>query len=246
MDRKHKVKEEDNPDAADGRVDGSGEGKVREQESNTGAPGSAGSSGGDARHTVVAYFQILELASMLEIPKDIGDLAVRIFRHTASRTSLRNRKVEALATASLVCALDRQRYHAGDADIGTTATMSDVSKAAGLPEREVIRYLRIVTNAMQRQRPETSASIAVHMPSFCRRLGLSEEVQKCALGIADKVLKKNICARRNPMSISAASIYLACQLEDKKKTQLEICKVTGLTEVTLRKVSERASEFSCS
>jgi len=29
---------------------------------------------------------------------------------------------------------------------------------------------------------------------------------------------------------------LACNLDDQKKTQIEICKVTGLTEVTLRKV----------
>ena len=34
--------------------------------------------------------------------------------------------------------------------------------------------------------------------------------------------------------LSAAAIYLAClsQLEDKRKTLAEICKVTGLTEVT--------------
>ena len=32
-------------------------------------------------------------------------------------------------------------------------------------------------------------------------------------------------------SIAAAAIYLACNLEDQKKTQTEICKVTGLTEV---------------
>jgi len=35
---------------------------------------------------------------------------------------------------------------------------------------------------------------------------------------------------------------LACQLEDKRKTQAEICKVTGLTEVTLRKVYKELLE----
>ena len=42
--------------------------------------------------------------------------------------------------------------------------------------------------------------------------------------------------------LSAAAIYLACQLEDKRKTQAEICKVTGLTEVTLRKVYKELLE----
>lgn len=50
------------------------------------------------------------------------------------------------------------------------------------------------------------------------------------------IVARNYCSRRNPMSISAASIYLACQMEDARKTQAEICAVTGLTEVTLRKV----------
>lgn len=56
------------------------------------------------------------------------------------------------------------------------------------------------------------------------------------------VVNKCFCTRRNPISISAAAIYLACQLEDKRKTQAEICKVTGLTEVTLRKVYKELLE----
>uniref|UniRef100_M4D5E1 Cyclin-like domain-containing protein n=1 Tax=Brassica campestris TaxID=3711 RepID=M4D5E1_BRACM len=57
-----------------------------------------------------------------------------------------------------------------------------------------------------------------------------------ATHIGEVVINKCFCTRRNPISISAAAIYLACQLEDKRKTQAEICKITGLTEVTLRKL----------
>lgn len=56
------------------------------------------------------------------------------------------------------------------------------------------------------------------------------------------MINKCFCTRRNPISISAAAIYLACQLEDKRKTQAEICKITGLTEVTLRKVYKELLE----
>lgn len=63
-----------------------------------------------------------------------------------------------------------------------------------------------------------------------------------ATHIGEVVINKCFCTRRNPISISAAAIYLACQLEDKRKTQAEICKVTGLTEVTLRKVYKELLE----
>lgn len=66
--------------------------------------------------------------------------------------------------------------------------------------------------------------------------------QSLATHIGEVVINKCFCTRRNPISISAAAIYLACQLEDKRKTQAEICKVTGLTEVTLRKVYKELLE----
>uniref|UniRef100_A0A7N0VCL4 Cyclin-like domain-containing protein n=1 Tax=Kalanchoe fedtschenkoi TaxID=63787 RepID=A0A7N0VCL4_KALFE len=66
--------------------------------------------------------------------------------------------------------------------------------------------------------------------------------RELATHIGEVVINKCFCTRRNPISISAAAIYLACQLEDKRKTQAEICKVTGLTEVTLRKVYKELLE----
>lgn len=66
--------------------------------------------------------------------------------------------------------------------------------------------------------------------------------KELATHIGEVVINKCFCTRRNPISISAAAIYLACQLEDKRKTQAEICKVTGLTEVTLRKVYKELLE----
>ncbi|KAL0350342.1 UNVERIFIED_CONTAM: Plant-specific TFIIB-related protein 1 [Sesamum radiatum] len=72
--------------------------------------------------------------------------------------------------------------------------------------------------------------------------GSFKRFQELATHIGEVVINKCFCTRRNPISISAAAIYLACQLEDKRKTQAEICKVTGLTEVTLRKVYKELLE----
>ncbi|KAF5190932.1 Plant-specific tfiib-related protein [Thalictrum thalictroides] len=80
------------------------------------------------------------------------------------------------------------------------------------------------------------------MPRFCTLIQLNKSAQELATHIGEVVINKCFCTRRNPISISAAAIYLACQLEDKRKTQAEICKVTGLTEVTLRKVYKELLE----
>ncbi|KAI0566446.1 Transcription factor TFIIB [Gracilaria domingensis] len=329
-------------------------------------------SGGDARHTLVAYFEIVELASILGVDKETINLAVRIFRHTASNTSLRNRNVECMATAAFVAAAERrwfeyeawmkknnekeanetqriavngseiepssgekdpevEKQHNGKMDYDSiqertsdimmldesiTAekvsmalaldkeetfdkdqtfnkeffqkptkaeaademthdeqgamkeedvvsepvegvpgknhedheatdpwpipprhlSLEEISSAANLDVNEVTRYLKVVRIALRKQRPESSSSVTGHMPLFCRRLELPAKTEKLAIGIAENAMRNNICSRRNPVSISAAAIYLACQMEGVRKTQTEICRATNLTEVTLRKV----------
>ncbi|KAL3630308.1 Plant-specific TFIIB-related protein 1 [Castilleja foliolosa] len=180
-----------------------------------------------------AYLQIIDVASILRLDCDISDHAFQLFRDCSSATCLRNRSVEALATAALVQAIREAQE---------PRTLQEISIAANLPQKEIGKYIKILGEALQLSQPINSNSISVHMPRFCTLLQLNKSAQELATHIGDVVINKCFCTRRNPISISAAAIYLACQLEDKRKTQAEICKVTGLTEVTLRKVYKELLE----
>lgn len=180
-----------------------------------------------------AYLQIIDVASILGLEYDISDHAFQLFRDCSSSTCLRNRSVEALATAALVQAIREAQE---------PRTLQEISVAANLPQKEIGKYIKILGEALQLSQPINSNSISVHMPRFCTLLQLNKSAQELATHIGEVVMNKCFCTRRNPISISAAAIYLACQLEDKRKTQAEICKVTGLTEVTLRKVYKELLE----
>lgn len=52
-----------------------------------------------------AYLQIVDVASILRLDQDIADHAFELFKDCSSTTCLRNRSVEALATAALVQAI---------------------------------------------------------------------------------------------------------------------------------------------
>ncbi|KAK6150914.1 hypothetical protein DH2020_015846 [Rehmannia glutinosa] len=232
-----------------------------------------------------AYLQIIDVASILGLDCDISDHAFQLFRDCSSATCLRNRSVEALATAALVQAIREAQEPrtlqsflggwggGGEASelfkgffslLGFTAEVVlavepqlfygtwsvggvfpkplEISIAANLPQKEIGKYIKILGEALQLSQPINSNSISVHMPRFCTLLQLNKSAQELATHIGEVVINKCFCTRRNPISISAAAIYLACQLEDKRKTQAEICKVTGLTEVTLRKVYKELLE----
>lgn len=180
-----------------------------------------------------AYLQIIDVASILGLDRDISDHAFQLFRDCSSATCLRNRSVEALATAALVQAIREAQE---------PRTLQEISIAANLPQKEIGKYIKILGESLKLSQPINSNSISVHMPRFCTLLQLNKSAQRLATHIGEVVINKCFCTRRNPISISAAAIYLACQLEDKRKTQAEICKVTGLTEVTLRKVYKELLE----
>ncbi|KAJ0982201.1 hypothetical protein J5N97_010456 [Dioscorea zingiberensis] len=180
-----------------------------------------------------AYLQIIDVSSILALDRDIADHAFQLFRDCSSATCLRNRSVEALATAALVQAIREAQE---------PRTLQEISAASNLPQKEIGKYIKILGEALKLSQPINSNSIAVHMPRFCTLLQLNKSAQELAAHIGEVVVNKCFCTRRNPISISAAAIYLACQLEDKRKTQAEICKVTGLTEVTLRKVYKELLE----
>ncbi|KAL6648640.1 hypothetical protein ACP70R_012864 [Stipagrostis hirtigluma subsp. patula] len=180
-----------------------------------------------------AYLQIVDVASILRLDRDIADHAFELFKECSSATCLRNRSVEALATAALVQAIREAQE---------PRTLQEISTASNLPQKEIGKYIKILGESLKLSQPLNSNSIAVHMPRFCSLLQLNKSAQELAAHIGEVVVNKCFCTRRNPISISAAAIYLACQLEDKRKTQAEICKVTGLTEVTLRKVYKELLE----
>ncbi|KAL5987063.1 Plant-specific TFIIB-related protein 1 [Asimina triloba] len=236
------------------------------------------SSSGIALDNLRAYLQIVDVASILGVDRDISDHAFHLFRDCSSTTCLRNRSVEALATAALVHAIREAQQPrtlqglnlvtplpspAYNSFVTFDFTPSDklsvdlllvvanaswllfqqeISTAANLPQKEIGKYIKILGEALKLSQPINSNSIAVHMPRFCTLLQLNKSAQELAAHIGEVVVNKCFCTRRNPISISAAAIYLACQLEDKRKTQAEICKVTGLTEVTLRKVYKELLE----
>lgn len=180
-----------------------------------------------------AYLQIIDVASILRLDYEISENAFQLFRDCSSATCLRNRSVEALATAALVQAIREAQQ---------PRTLQEISLAANLPQKEIGKYIKILGESLQLSQPINSNSISVHMPRFCTLLQLNKSAQELATHIGEVVINKCFCTRRNPISISAAAIYLACQLEDRRKTQAEICKVTGLTEVTLRKVYKELLE----
>jgi len=74
------------------------------------------------------------------------------------------------------------------------------------------------------------------MSRFCSNLNLSTAVHRAASYIARKAVDLDIVPGRSPISVAAASIFLASQLAggDEKKQAKEIGDIAGVAEATIK------------
>jgi transcription initiation factor TFIIB len=63
---------------------------------------------------------------------------------------------------------------------------------------------------------------------------ISGKTQGDAIAILREARRKRFVAGKDPMGLAAAALYIACLLNNEKKSQKNIAEAAGVTEVTVR------------
>lgn len=111
-------------------------------------------------------------------------------------------------------------------------TLPSSSKRDELDSSQPTPKIGSATSGMSR----ACAASFERVPGFASQLDLGSEGITLASTIVERAYRLDACPRRAPASVSAACVYLTCQILQKKLTQAEVCQVMKVTEVTLRKV----------
>ena len=72
------------------------------------------------------------------------------------------------------------------------------------------------------------------IPKIANNLHLDQNIISIASNIIKIAQKTGITSGKNPIGLAAASIYLACILDDKYITQKKVAIAADITEVTVR------------
>ncbi|KAA8490492.1 Plant-specific TFIIB-related protein 1 [Porphyridium purpureum] len=219
---------------------------------NIGGPGASSSAlASETRYRIVNYFLILEVCVLIGIPRRIVELANFIFRRVVARISLRNRSVETLAIASLVCAVERQR-HRKDVLVSTVSEehadvilphYTDIARLSGEDPKAVLKYLRFVNDTLTVSKPRQVIASPVVVQTLCSQLELEDPVRDLCNEILIRVAQLEYGSRRNRTSLIAGALLMAISIESTtRKTQAEVARATKTSEVTLRKVVKELVE----
>lgn len=175
------------------------------------------------KNLAIALAELDRAASALGLPEKVKARAAVIYREAVKNDLIRGRLIESVVAAVIyaVCRI-----------MGIPKTLDEISHVTGIEKKEIGRAYRFLKKELKLNIPLPDPS--QYVPKFASALGLSPKVQKEAVKIIKKALKKGLISGRGPTGVAAAAVYIAATLLGERRTQKEVAEVAGVTEVTIR------------
>ena len=99
-------------------------------------------------------------------------------------------------------------------------------------KKEISRCYRLIVRTLEIKTPTHSP--LTYLLKISERAGISTKAQSLAKEIIKIARNMGVSAGKDPMGFAAAALYIACMEVGQKKTQKDIAKASGVTEVTVR------------
>lgn len=168
------------------------------------------------------------LSQKLNIPNYITETAWKIYNLVAKKKLTMGRSINGFVTAALYAAIRVHEF---------PRLLDEVCVAALTPRRTVHRSLSMIVRKVLpvlnlRYHPISAERLVFR---FGNDLDLPIPIQKDAIGMLVKASKMGLQrSGKDPKGLAAASIYIASQKENIRRTQSRVAEVAKITEVTLR------------
>jgi transcription initiation factor TFIIB len=136
---------------------------------------------------------------------------------------LHGRSIEAMAAAALYVTLRCNR---------TGRPLEAVSELVAVAHDRVLNAYRALNRELEL--PVPPARPVDHVPRLVSELGLGERIEREARELAEQAMAAGVANGRNPAGVAAGCVYAAAGGHAAPVTQVEIGRVAGVSEVTVR------------
>ena len=172
-----------------------------------------------------AMREIRRITEILGIGMPVAERSAYIYRKALERGLIRGRSITCIVAAAVYIACK---------DTGTPRSMSELQEIiGGADKRNISYYYKFLLREMKLQVP-----LPVPTNSISRiadKAKLSEKTVRKALEILSKTGDNALLSGKNPVSLAAASLYLATLETGEYTTQLRIAIAADVSTVTVRK-----------
>eukprot|EP01133_Synstelium_polycarpum_P001429 gene1429-1658_t len=178
------------------------------------------------RSLLAGFKEISRMAENMGLPQTVIDMANELFREMDDKKSMKGRSADGILAASLYIACRLE---------GIARTFKEIcSLSNNVTKKELGRSYKMMKEQLANRISLQAISTEDFMTRFCTNLSLPLEVKKAADHVSRTAMELGIVAGKNPISVTAAAIYMVSQLSADKRTQKAISDISGVSEVTIR------------
>jgi transcription initiation factor TFIIB len=170
-----------------------------------------------------AFSTLLMLKGKLGLSNTIVEKTAYIYRKVVARRLVRGRTIPGMLAACLYLACR---------EAGTPRTIKDIASKSNIKRKCIARSIRLVTLKLDIKAPIFDPMKCIAKISNTSKI--SEKTKRQAFVIMDMAYKREIPAGKDPMGLAASVLYIACKETAENKTQHDMAKAAGVTEVTIR------------
>ena len=194
---------------------------------------------------LISGIQELEIMSnQMSLPKNILDMSKENFRKVLEGGFAKGKDPIAVKA---ICILIASRQ------AGVNRSFKEISHTCRVSKKELGRVFKLVNKPLAESLPDAPTTIqgvaAEHLLSrYCSQLGLSKQIENCAIYIATRGRQILNLSSKSPLSVAAGSILMACQILKDPTTVHSISETTGVSEGTTKgvlKILYRGHETVC-
>jgi transcription initiation factor TFIIB len=174
-----------------------------------------------------AFSILSRLKDRLGLPNHITEKAAYTYRKAQERGLIRGDTIDSVLAASVYVATRQS---------GVPRTLDEISEISNVKLKHAARSYRRIITELDIKAP--MIDLSKYIVKIANKLDFDEKIKRKALELMEQGQKKNILAGKDPVSMATSILYLVNVAEGHHKTQSEIAKAAGITEVTVRNRSK--------
>ena len=175
------------------------------------------------RNLGIAMSEMERLSSQLGIPREARETVALIYRKALAKRLVRGRSIDSVVAAAIYLACRIHRI---------PRRLDEIVTEARTNRKQISQAVRLVLSKVDVEVPLASAKDLI--PRLSSDLGLEGRTVRRATEIVKQAKEGRITVGKDPGGIVGAALYIAGILEEDRRTQREIAKVSHVTEVTIR------------
>lgn len=174
-----------------------------------------------------AFVLLDTIKSQLSLPDNVVEETAYIYRKAAALKLTRGRGISSILYASL---------YAACRTTATPRTLRDIAKAGNIRKGDLATAYRTIVKSLDLKLDPYDP--VEFVTKICSMIDVSESARRGALNLLLQAEDIGFSVGKNPMSLVAAAVYLATCTTNEKKTQVEIAKVCGVSNVSVRNITK--------